>query len=127
MGQHVLKGGVRFFNKKLKKLSNISTFTSSFFRILLSIFLNDVSSCYNLEFLDCYDNNFPQNKIVFMGSPSITTPPNTNLDLDFLAGETYNGKKEINLINHYVHGPTGRNKLIVILMENNVKFTNWTL
>ena len=77
--------------------------------------------------MDLYDGSWPQNNIVFMGSPSKTAPPDNTLDLTFLPNTTYNGTKEINLVNHYLHGPTGRNKLIVILMENDVKFTNLTL
>ena len=62
-----------------------------------------------------------------MGSPSKTAPPYTTFDLTFRQNVTYNGTKEIDLVNHYFHGPTGRNKFIVILMENDVKFTNLTL
>ena len=62
-----------------------------------------------------------------MGSPPIKAPPHGNFDLTSLEHATYNGTKEINLIKHYLHGPTGRNKLIVILMKNDVKLTNLTL
>uniref|UniRef100_A0A914C8H5 Ground-like domain-containing protein n=2 Tax=Acrobeloides nanus TaxID=290746 RepID=A0A914C8H5_9BILA len=94
------------------------------YNILLSIFLNDVYFCYGHEFLNCYDGGFPQNNIVFMGSPSKTAPPHTTLDLTFLQDTTYNGTNEINVINHYFHGPTGRNKFIVILMENDT-YEQW--
>ena len=79
------------------------------------------------EFLSCSDGYFPKNNIVFMGSPPIKAPPYSNFDLTSLEHATYNGTKEINLVNHYLHGPTGRNKLIVILMKNDVKLTNLTL
>ena len=96
-----------------------------FFSILLGTFGNDVFQCAGGEFFD-YFNGTWQNNIVFMGSPSITAPPNNTYDLTDLI-TTYNHTNEINLTEHYFHGPAGRNKFIVILMKNDVKFNNLML